>query len=415
MKIGINALGLKPGTSGGIESYLYNLLEGLADSDRKHTYYIFVSYPELRSNIRAVRNPLVKVIYVSRTLVALTFALKKPLSALKLVFATVKYGLKPGNGVKPDLSGVYGNVVNFDRYGLDVIHFPFDNLDSSFFGLRTGIALTVHDIQHEYYPAYFEPDELERRCRATRVGEERADVLLAISGATKKSLVERFGTAPEKIVVTYQGCASAFRKISDRGFLDSVKKKYSLPDRFLFYPAGTWTHKNHVRLLEALAILQRKHGFDGELLLTGIPQNNHENVLDAIRRLDLEGKVRFLGYVPFADMPALYNLASLLVFPSLFEGFGIPLVEAMSVGLPVVCSDRTSIPEVAGEAGLYFDPEDVEDMAEKIYRLWSDAGLRNDLARRGLERAKLFTWEQTARKTVSAYELAFEKKNVSGS
>jgi glycosyltransferase involved in cell wall biosynthesis len=411
MKIGINALGLKQGTAGGIESYLYNLLEGLAAIDEEHSYHIFVSYQGLRANIESYRNPRLKIVYVSRIVAALKFIFTRPWIALRFFSMAVSHNLALDGGCTPDYSGLYGRVVDFDKFGLDVIHFPFETLDSSFYGLKSGIALTVHDVQHEYYSDYFDAGELERRRRDYKAAAERADVLLAISGATKNSLIERFGVSPEKIVVTYEGCSPAFRKISDHKFLDSVKEKYSLPERFLFYPAGTWPHKNHIKLLEAVAILRDKYGFDEELVLTGTPQNNHRKVMEAIENFNLTDKVRFLNLVPFEDMPAIYNLASLLVFPSLFEGFGIPLVEAMNVGLPIVCSDRTSIPEVVEGAGIYFDPEDASDMAEKIHRLWNDEALRSDLVKEGFERAKLFNWQQTARKTVHAYELAFKTVN----
>jgi len=143
--------------------------------------------------------------------------------------------------------------------------------------------------------------------------------------------------------------------------------------------------------------------------MTGITQNNYKIVMDSIERLNLGNQVTFLHFVPFDDLPIIYNLATMMVFPSLFEGFGIPLLEAMNVGLPIVSSDRTSIPEVVGDAGVYFNPDSAEDMAEKIYHLWRNNNLKESLVRKGHEKAKLFTPKNTAEKTITAYKLAKHK------
>ncbi len=140
--------------------------------------------------------------------------------------------------------------------------------------------------------------------------------------------------------------------------------------------------------------------------MTGLQFNGHKNFLQAVERLGLAQQVKFINFVPFEDIPVIYSLACLMVFPSLFEGFGIPFVEAMNTGLPIVCSNTTSIPEVVGDAGLYFNPEDPRDIGEKVLRAWSDEGLRNTMIERGFERAKLFTRELAAMKTIDAYAAA---------
>jgi len=132
--------------------------------------------------------------------------------------------------------------------------------------------------------------------------------------------------------------------------------------------------------------------------------------MDTIERLDLKGLIKFLSFVPFSDLPVIYNLATIMVFPSFFEGFGIPLVEAINVGLPIACSDRTSIPEVVGDAGIYFNPDSAEDIAEKIYQLWKDEDLRRRLIKKGLERAKRFAWKQGIEMTSNAYKQAGQRR-----
>ena len=174
----------------------------------------------------------------------------------------------------------------------------------------------------------------------------------------------------------------------------------------MYYPAATWPHKNHKRLLAALKIMKDRYGFDGQLVLSGIAMQANDAVLEEIGRLGLRDDVIVLGYLPHEDLPCLYNLARLMVFPSLFEGFGIPLVEAMACGCPVACSNVTSIPEVVGDAAVTFDPVSVEDMAEKTWALWSNDSLLRDMKTQGLDRVKLFSWDNMARQTIQVYEKA---------
>jgi glycosyltransferase involved in cell wall biosynthesis len=161
-----------------------------------------------------------------------------------------------------------------------------------------------------------------------------------------------------------------------------------------------------MNLLAALRILRESYGFDGELLLSGIAMQSHSEIMAEVGRLGLAGSVRLLGYLPAGELPWLYNLARMLVFPSLFEGFGIPLVEAMACGCPVVCSAMTSLPEVAGDAGALFDPREPEHIAQTIWSVWTDKAKRREMRERGLDRAQFFTWDETARKTIDVYRKA---------
>jgi len=148
--------------------------------------------------------------------------------------------------------------------------------------------------------------------------------------------------------VVYTGYGSEYRVIDDIAALEKATIKYGLNRPFLYYPAATWPHKNHKTLLAALKILKERDLFDGILVLTGITQQSHDSIIEEIQNLGLSEVVKLLGYLPYAELPYIYNLARALVFPSLFEGFGIPLVEAMACGCPVVCSNMTSLPAVIG-------------------------------------------------------------------
>jgi glycosyltransferase involved in cell wall biosynthesis len=287
---------------------------------------------------------------------------------------------------------------------LDVIHHPFTVLTPPGTGIPS--VLTFWDMQHEFFPEFFGHVELRKRRRVFRASAQEATRIIVSAQFTRQCLMERYGIAAEKIEVIYTGYGPEYRVFDDPAELDKVRKKYGLDRPFLLYPAATWPHKNHKNLLAALKILTDRHRFDGQLLLTGIAMQAHDEILGEIERQGLARSVKVLGYLPYGELPFLYNLARLLVFPSLFEGFGIPLVEAMACGCPVVCSNVTSLPEVAGDAGITFDPNSPDEMAEKIWAAWNDEARRREMRGRGLERVRLFAWDTAAQKTLEVYRKA---------
>jgi glycosyltransferase involved in cell wall biosynthesis len=200
-----------------------------------------------------------------------------------------------------------------------------------------------------------------------------------------------------------------YRKIEDAGVLAAERATLGLEKPFLYYPAATWLHKNHVSLFKALSILYAEHGFDGELVLTGVATKAKDSLLANIAEMGLKDKVRVLGYLPYEKLPVLYNLARLTVFPSLFEGFGMPVLEAMACGCPVACSNVTSIPEVAGDAARYFDPNSPEQIAQTILSLWDDERALRELGEKGVQRVELFGWERTAWKTLEVYRETYQR------
>jgi glycosyltransferase involved in cell wall biosynthesis len=405
-KIGIYAYGLRPGEAGGVESYFRNLVQGLAERRDKNRYYIFLDDEQIKNTLQHYASSSIR--FIDPTLPLSNVALwHQPNLFARMAINRIGRAIVGSTVFQIDTRKVYQDVFgyqfSFHKYGLDVIHFPFTTIPPCFINIDLPIVLSMHDIQQEYHPEFFDPAELKRRKELYQASAERADLLLTISEASKRTLIERFNINPKKIVVTYLGCSKEFKKIEDRKTLSSVKEKYELPSEFILYPAATWPHKNHVKLLEALSILRSRYSLRLNLVLTGIPKNHHQEVLMAIDRHGLGESVQFLKFVPFADLPVIYNLATILVFPSVFEGFGMPLVEAMSVGLPIACSDRTSIPEVVGDSGLYFSPESPADMADKIHRLWNDKELQKQLAERGLKRAELFEWKKGLETTVAVY------------
>lgn len=290
----------------------------------------------------------------------------------------------------------------FKQYQADVIHYPFTLLFPPVPHKPT--VLTFHDMQQEFYPNFFPLQERLYRARTYKTSAHRATRIIAISNHVKHCLVNKYEIAPEKIDVVYNGCGQNFRVLNDHETLRRVRGQYRLDRPFMFYPAATWPHKNHARLLDALKLIIVRNHFDGQLILTGIAKAQSKTICTRIKTLGLEKHVKLLGYLPYDDLPYIYNLARLLIFPSLFEGFGIPLVEAMACGCPVLAANCTSIPEVLADAGMLFNPSSVEDMAAKIWSVWNDDDKLDAMKLMGLRRAELFTWENTAKGTMHAYQ-----------
>ena len=257
-------------------------------------------------------------------------------------------------------------------------------------------VLIVPDIQHEYFPEFFDPADLEERRRLYREGIKMAKHICAISEFTRQTLIGKLNVPPEKITTTPLAADPMFHPGSPyRGQTLQVLKKYSLtPGHYLFFPGHSWPHKNHCTAIAALRILHDHYGRETILVCTGGERQAHPELVKAIEDLSLERHVRFLGYCPATDMPALYEGATALVYPSLFEGFGIPVLEAMWCGCPVVCSNTTSLPEIAGNAACLVDPSSPQEIAAAIDKVIANRDLRETLVARGYAQASTFSWER---------------------
>jgi glycosyltransferase involved in cell wall biosynthesis len=179
--------------------------------------------------------------------------------------------------------------------------------------------------------------------------------------------------------------------------LAELRARLGLPDGFLLYPSQTWPHKNHERLLEAIALVREREGVTIPLVCPGRRTGPFRRIQTRMEELGLESTTRFPGFIAPLDLRGLYELATALVFPSRFEGWGLPICEAFSADLPVASSDATSLPDLVGEAGLLFDPDDTEQIADRIWRLWTDPELRSALSGRGRVRGEMFSFDRTAR------------------
>lgn len=257
--------------------------------------------------------------------------------------------------------------------------------------------VTIHDFQQEYYPEFFTFKERVARKIMYRTGIF-ANLIVVESNYVKQDAIKFLKVSENKIKVLPSPPPSFLRSITisqERSY--QIKRKYELPDRYLFYPAQFWYHKNHIKLLESLSYIKQKYNETINLVLVGSKQNNYENVMKKIEELELTNQVKYLGYVPDEDMPYLYKLSTALVMPTLFESVSLPIWEAFYLGVPVVSSNVCALPEQVGDAGLLFDPHNIEDMSEKIYRIWTDEKLRQELVQKGYERVKDMTIENYAK------------------
>ena len=260
------------------------------------------------------------------------------------------------------------------------------------------VVVTIHDIIPHVFPQKYLNNILERIYYeiAIRVSIKRSDKIITISEFSKQELIKYYGVKPEKITITLLAYNKAFRKIHEVSLLKPFREKYNLHDKYLLAIGGSEYRKNMKRLIH----VYQKH-FSGTYKLIVIGGK--------WRDADLPGKyasdnnIRFLTNIPEEDLIAIYNMAEVFVFPSFYEGFGIPVLEGMACGVPVVTSNVSSMPEVGGDAAVYFDPYNEEDMAEKIGRVLQDELLRKTMIAKGLERVKEYSWEKCAAETLRVY------------
>ena len=239
--------------------------------------------------------------------------------------------------------------------------------------------------------------------RAVPPSLARADLILADSESTRRDLVELLSVDPSRIRVIYPAVDPTFRP-SDAACVQGVRELYAIGEQSYILSVGTLQpRKNYVRLLQAFAQIRRDSGLPHHLVIAGGPGWLYEPIYQAIQDLALGDSVHLLGYVDEGDLPALYTGAELFAFPSLYEGFGFPVLEAMACGTPVVSADSSSLPEAAGQAALLVPPTDTMALAEAMGRVLSESHTRAELIRRGYLQCRRFRWEDAARSLLTSY------------
>ena len=288
---------------------------------------------------------------------------------------------------------------------LDLFHSPDFTLPPT----RARTILTVHDLSFLRVPQHADPRLRQYLHKVVPRSVRRADLVLADSESTKRDLIELLDTPVERVRVVMAGVDAHFQPVTDEAALTRIRERYRLPERFILSVGTLQPRKNFVGLIEAFHQMRQRTHAPQRLVIVGQKGWLYDEIFATVATLGLEEQVSFLGFVADEDLPALYTLADLFAFPSFYEGFGIPILEAMACGTPVVASDASSLPEVVGEAGLMVKPEDTAALAEAMERALDDAALRVELIARGREQARRFTWEQSARQLHAAYQAVMAK------
>jgi glycosyltransferase involved in cell wall biosynthesis len=261
--------------------------------------------------------------------------------------------------------------------------------------------VTIHDLGYIHYPQAHTASSRLYLHLSTRFSARAARRVIAISEATKRDLITYYKVLPRKIRVVYHGRDPIFAPVEDNKRIAEVAARYGINQTYCIHVGTLQPRKNLMVLVEAWDQLRTKVERPPQLLLAGRRGWLYDSLLDAVEARNLGNLIKFADYVEREDLPALYSGAMALTFPSLYEGFGLPALEAMSCGTPVLASDASSLPEVVGDAGLLLDPHDPSTWAGVVQRLMRGKALQRDLSRKGLERAANFTWEQCARQTLT--------------
>lgn len=266
------------------------------------------------------------------------------------------------------------------------------------------LVVTIHDLAFVRFPECFTKEQGAQYVRRVRLSCDKAHMIISDSWSTKKDIVEFFKIPPEKITVVPLAAQEIFNRSVDPTECSYVLDKYKLFGKYILFVGTIEPRKNLVRLFQAYDRLPADIKKEYQLILAGGKGWLNKEIYTEVEKLRLiNNGIKFLGYVPDSDIPALLKNATVFVYPSLYEGFGLPPLEAMASGVPVISSNISSIPEVVGEAGILIDPCSVEQISEAMQKVIQDEELATRMSKQGLVRAKQFSWEKTARATLEVY------------
>lgn len=387
MKIGINTLFFRHPASGSGQ-YLIHLLNALAEIDTQNDYVLIGPDPLSEEVKRQIQAPFTRHIKGVSGPLALNPSLEK---------MTWEQWTGPRAA---------------RRLGVDVFHVP--HFAPPWITGSTPVVTTIHDVIPLRLPLYHARARARVYASVVSRAARKATLVITISQHAKQDIIDTLKLPAERIRVIYQAVSDDMKPVKDPEKLAAVRARYGLTGRYVFYLGGLDARKNVPQLVRAFSHLYQRLGDPGlQLLISGNPDKHSGSLFPDPRPvatdLGMSGQILF-RFVEDADKAAVYSGASVFVFPSLYEGFGLDPLEAMNCGTPVVCSNRTSLPEVVGDAALSINPDNLPAMVDAMYKVLTDAELSADLRARGLERAKLFSWRKTARETLAVYEEAAARK-----
>lgn len=370
LRIAIDAHSVGTGL-GGNESYATNLIEALAEIDEVNQYTVYVTRPEAikrfgnrwpNVNLRSTR-PHTPLIRIPLTLGA--ELRKNPVDVLHVQFTSPPFAPCP-------------------------------------------VVVSIHDLSFEHLPETFKRRSKMQLRLTVRRSARRAAQVIALSQHGRTDLIDTYGLDPGRVSAIPLAAPAHFGPVKDEKELQRVRQTYGIEGDYILSVGSIQPRKNLPRLVAAFSRLRQAEpeGKLPQLVIVGKCAWLYEETLRAIKELRLSNSVVLTGYVPESDLPALYSGAACFVYPSYFEGFGLPPLEAMKCGAPVIVGNRTSLPEVVGDAALLVDPFEVDDIAAAIKKVISDPDLQSQLSVKSLLRARLFDWRETARQTLAVYDRA---------
>ena len=262
-------------------------------------------------------------------------------------------------------------------------------------------VLTVHDLIFKLFPEHHKKLNHIFLNQAMPLFVKRADAIITVSESSKRDLIEHYRILEEKITVIYEAAAPNFIAPNTED-IRRVRQKYNLPEQFLVVVGAIEPRKNYSRLVEALMRLRLKHS-DLQLVVVGSKGWLFEDFFETIKTLNAGDYVVFPGYIPDEDLPAVYGAATIAVMASIYEGFGLPILEAMASHTPVVCSNSSSLPELGGDAAQYFDPMNIDEMTEALKKVLDDEILQQTMIKSGIQQAAKFSWDRAAQETFAVY------------
>lgn len=354
---------------GGNESYAVNLIEALAEIDSVNQYTIYVTTNEARDRFSGRWT---------------NFKVRSTLPHTPLIRIPITLSAE------------------LRRNPVDVLHVQFTAPPFA----PCPVVVSIHDLSFEHLPQTFNRRSRTQLRLTVRHSARRAARILSLSEHTRHDIIETYGLKPQRVTAIPLAAPEHFGPISDTRELQRVRHNYGIDRDYILSVGSIQPRKNLARLVRAYASLRGEGAADKlpRLVLVGKCAWLYDETLRALDETNIKDAVVLTGYVPERDLPALYSGALCFVYPSYFEGFGLPPLEAMKCGAPVIVGNKTSLPEVVGDAALTVDPFDIEAIAGAIRRLVNDSALRRDLSIKGQERAKEFNWRETAKKTLDVYK-----------
>ena len=383
------------GRAGGIEQATYELLDSIGRLDHRNEYRLFAPGSTLSEwrfpdgfRFRAHRSD----------------AVERRLEALK---AFVGNRMANGLGRHPVMTPTMRTLAAFRKLDFDLVHSTCGYIHPDLVGFPG--VLTVNDLQHLHHPAFFTPQEREERERLYRASVEAARHIICISEFTRQDLHRQYGVPLERMTTVWIIPSRTVWTSLESGVRAGVLARMGVSGRFLLFPAHCWPHKNHAALVEALVRVESELPADVSLVLTGRPFPEDHPAAAKLRGWKGAARVRHLGFRSPLEMKALFQGCTALVFPSLFEGFGMPVAEAIIAGRPVLCSNVTSLPEIAGEAALTFDPNDPDEIGRRILDVVLDPERERALAQAAIARRPRFSARRSTLQTLSVYHQVYEQ------